>query len=143
MKDHENGEVMRIVIADDEPTNRLLGVLMLRRLGHEVHAVTDGAELIRYLESDWADVAFIDVHMPIMDGIAAAREIIRRWGDLTRPVMIALTANDDARVRQVCIASGMDGYLLKPITLQIFRESLAHWPTRPSDPRSMACSAAV
>lgn len=132
---------MKIIVADDEATNRLLLVLMLRRLGHEVRSVTDGAELLLECNADGADLLLIDVHMPVLDGVEAARAIVRTMGSVGRPILIAMTANDDRRVRQICIAAGMDDLLLKPVTLSALREALSHWPTRTVDPRVVTTAA--
>lgn len=134
---------MKIIVADDEATNRLLLVIMLRRLGHEVRSVTDGAELLLECNADGADLLLIDVHMPVLDGIEAARAIVRSMGSAGRPILIAMTANDDQRMRQVCMAAGMDDLLVKPVSLADLRESLSHWPVRINDPRIAAASTAA
>lgn len=121
---------MKIIVADDEPLNQKLAAVMFRRLGHSVKTVSNGRELVETLERETMEFAFMDIHMPVMGGIEATREIVRRWGPADRPIIIALTATADDNDRKECLAAGMDGFLSKPIRLQTLQETITHWSER-------------
>ncbi len=84
-------------------------------LGQSVTLARDGAEGVAAAASGSFDLILMDMQMPVMDGIAAARAI-RATGDPT-PI-IAMTANASDRDRQSCLEAGMDGFEPKPITLE-------------------------
>jgi CheY-like chemotaxis protein len=70
---------VRIAVAEDEPDIRRMFVRLLERLGHEVvFAVANGAELLEQTLDDRVDVVFVDLDMPVMDGLAAAEELERK-----------------------------------------------------------------
>lgn len=69
------------------------------------------------------DVVLLDVHRPEMDGIEAARRIVRKWPAGVRPTLIAVTAGAFAQDRESCLAAGMDSYLAKPVRMADLRRS--------------------
>jgi len=75
----ERGVSVRIALAEDEPDIRKMFVRLLERLGHEViFAVSNGAELLDQSLEDNVDIVFVDLDMPVMDGLAAAEEVERK-----------------------------------------------------------------
>jgi signal transduction histidine kinase/CheY-like chemotaxis protein len=104
--------VLNVLLAEDNPVNRLVAVKLLERLGHRVTAVEDGVEAVAMLGERRFDVVLMDVQMPRMDGFAATTAL-RERGD--RTPIVALTAHamkgDDER----CLAAGMDAYVAKPL----------------------------
>ena len=76
------------------------------------------------------DVVLMDVQMPEMDGLDAAREICSRWEPNERPRIIAMTANAMQGDREMCIAAGMDDYLTKPIRVERLVEALVNVAAR-------------
>ena len=115
----------RILIAEDNPTNQLVGLAQLARLGYQAHAVANGAEVLEALQHDTYDLVLMDCEMPAMDGYEATRRI-RRSGNLRLPI-IALTANAMTEDRDRCLREGMDGFLSKPVDLRKLAEMLAAW----------------
>lgn len=130
-----------VLIAEDNPVNAVLTQCMVRRAGCTATLVETGraaVAAVRYsLEGKGPaiDLVLMDVHMPDLDGIAAAREI-RRLSDQSRgrsatgrscPPLIAITANAFAEDRRSCLAAGMDDYLAKPFTWPEFKAVLARW----------------
>jgi len=107
----------RILAAEDNPVNRLVLSTLLAQIGVEAVAVEDGAQaLAAWRAGDW-DVILMDVQMPVMDGVMAARtirETERRQG-LARTPIIALTANAMAHQLAEYRAAGMDDCIAKPI----------------------------
>lgn len=77
--DATNGESLRIVLADDDPSQRHILTQVLQQLGHRVEcAASNGAELVAYCQQMPADVALLDFDMPLLDGLEAAEELSRR-----------------------------------------------------------------
>lgn len=121
---------MKIVIADDEPSNQKVTSIMCRRLGHDVRTASNGLELLEAIGRENADLVFLDIHMPMMDGLESAREIVRRWDPGQRPILIALSATADDRMWWDCLRAGMDGFLSKPVRMEALRETIDTWTDR-------------
>jgi signal transduction histidine kinase/CheY-like chemotaxis protein/HPt (histidine-containing phosphotransfer) domain-containing protein len=122
---------LRILLADDNEMNQTVGVRLLRRAGYEADVVSNGREVIESMQRQQYDVVFMDMQMPIMDGLDATREIHRLWASGDRPRIIALTASAQQDDRDRCLAAGMDDYLSKPIRgaeLRAVLEKLAPMP---------------
>jgi len=113
---------LRILLAEDNPVNQKVALMMLAREGFEADVAANGLEALRALERQPYDVVLLDIQMPEMDGLEAARRIRRRWGD--RPRLIALTANALPSDRQACLAAGMDDYIPKPVKRPTLRAAL-------------------
>lgn len=105
---------LRILVAEDNPSNQKVLVEMLKRMGYRADAVADGREVIEALDRRSYDLVFMDVKMPEMDGLKATQEIRRRW-PTNGPKIIAITAYALAGDKEKCIEAGMDGYIAKPV----------------------------
>jgi len=119
----------RILVAEDNSTNREVALGMLRQLGLRADAVANGAEAISALESIPYDLVLIDMRMPVMDGIEAARQIRNpRSAVLNHDIpIIALTANAMQSDRDSCLAAGMNDFVPKPILKAVLRAALNRW----------------
>ena len=104
---------MSILVAEDNPTNQLLLVKLLERLGYVPAVVGDGAAAVAAVEQRPVDVVLMDVQMPEVDGLEATRRIRGNGGP--QPWIVAVTANTTIDDRRACETAGMDGYLGKPI----------------------------
>ncbi len=120
---------LRILVAEDQDTNRRLALLLLEKLGHRADVAGNGREAVAAWEQFGYDLILMDCQMPELDGFEAAREIRRRAA--ARPAaecpavwIIALTANAFAGDRVRCLAAGMDGYLSKPVRPEELRAVL-------------------
>ena len=105
---------LRILVAEDIPSNQKALLEMLKRMGYRADAVADGKEVLQALEMRTYDLILMDIKMPEMDGIEATKEI-RRRGSIDEPKIIAITAYALAGDREKCLAAGMDDYISKPI----------------------------
>ncbi len=111
------GEGLDILVAEDNLVNQKLALRLLQKRGHRVALAKDGTEVLALLESLTFDLILMDVQMPRMDGVEAALEIRRREEVTGEHVPIfAVTANAMKGDREHYLASGMDGYLAKPIS---------------------------
>ena len=110
------GEIMplRVLVAEDIQVNQKLALRFLEGIGYRADVAGNGIEAIEAVARQRYDVVFMDVQMPEMDGLAATREIRRRWGS-SRPRIIAMTANAMQGDREACLAAGMDDYVTKPL----------------------------
>ena len=120
----------RVIVAEDEPTNRDLIQLFLSGLGVQPDFAVNGADLLDKLGEDPGyDLIFMDMMMPVMDGMEAARTVIERYGD-DRPRMVALTARALQEDRQRILLGGLDGFIAKPFSRSDLREALDATPVR-------------
>jgi CheY-like chemotaxis protein len=115
---------LKILVAEDNPVNQRVISLLLERLGYRIEIVANGLEVLTALQRKNFDLILMDVQMPEMDGLQAAREICRLYERENRPRMVALTANAVAGDRDDCLAAGMDGYLSKPVRSQELADAL-------------------
>ncbi|ENZ80952.1 MULTISPECIES: ATP-binding protein [Caulobacter] len=124
----------RVLLVDDHPMNRELGKALLTLVGCEVDTAEDGAEAVEAVRAGDFDLVLMDVHMPVMDGLAAARAIRALSGRPANVPIIALSA--DVLPEQVarCRAAGMDDHVAKPIR----REALIAAVARALDGRPPA-----
>lgn len=108
------GRPLRILSADDNATNQIVVLKMLQGLGVQVDTVGNGAEAVTAVSRFSYDVVLMDMRMPEMDGLQAARTIRSRAGAAELPI-IAVTANAFADDVNACFDAGMDDFVVKPI----------------------------
>jgi CheY-like chemotaxis protein len=121
---------LRALLAEDNPTNQLVAVRMLHRVGLTVDIAENGDRAVAMAGASDYDLIFMDLQMPKVDGFAAAREIRTRRGDGHRPVIIAMTANAVAGARERCLAAGMDDFVAKPVAFQDLEQLCQYWLDR-------------
>jgi len=116
---------LRILLADDQPTNRRVAELLLARLGQTCTTVEDGFKVLEAVAAQTFDIILLDVQMPGLDGLATARRLCHEHPVNSRPWIIAMTANVLEGDRAICLAAGMDDYLAKPINTRTLNSALA------------------
>jgi PAS domain S-box-containing protein len=114
----------RILVAEDNPTNRLVALAQLTKLGHNATAVNDGAAAVEAVRTGSYDLVLMDCHMPVMDGFAATR-LIRQSFQPHIPI-IALTASAMQEDRDQCLAE-MNDFVTKPVDLARLAAVLTRW----------------
>jgi len=115
----------KILIVEDNPINQKVASTLLRRLGQEPELVVDGAEAVKAVGNKHYDIIFMDVQMPIMNGLDATMAI--RALRITQPYIIALTANAMPEDRARCRDAGMNEFMSKPVELEDFRRVLGDY----------------
>ena len=135
----------RILLAEDNLVNQRLAVRLLEKQGHSVTVAANGKEALGALERDAFDVVLMDVQMPEMDGLEATRQIRDRESAgrsfrvprsdfrIRRVPIIAMTAHAMKGDRERCLATGMDGYVSKPIRPDELLEAIESLVAEESD----------
>lgn len=126
---------LEILVVEDNKINQRVVLRLLKRFEHNADVANDGQEALDMMGKKQYDLVFMDVQMPVMDGLTASRKIHQYWPD-TRPRIAALTANVMQQEMAACIQAGMDYYISKPITMKkLFNFYLSvfdqdgHWKT--------------
>jgi two-component system sensor histidine kinase/response regulator len=118
---------LKILLADDNPLNCRLAVLMLEKAGHQIDVVEDGAAAIEAVNARDYDLVLMDVQMPGVDGLEATRRIRRLPIARAGVPVIAITANAMAGDDQRCLAAGMNDYITKPIDRARLLGTVSKW----------------
>lgn len=121
------GKSLNILVAEDNPTNQFVIRSILDKLGHKVTIVNNGQEAIEHFQKECPDLILMDCEMPEVDGYTATIRIREMENANEHTPIIALTAHALAEARQQCLDSGMDDYVVKPISLQLLNESLSRY----------------
>ncbi len=114
---------LRVLVAEDNPVNTKLMTIHLDKLGYASVTTTSGEAALRRLSEESFDLVLMDIEMPAMDGLTAAR-IIRAGGSPQQPIrnkdvpIVAVTAHVSEEVRQACAEAGMNAYVGKPVNLE-------------------------
>jgi two-component system sensor histidine kinase/response regulator len=122
---------MRILLAEDNPINRKLAVILLKRAGYMVETVENGRQAVDALAQGRYSLALMDVQMPDMDGIEAVKLIRAQEGAEKHTPIIAMTAHAMKGDRERCLAAGMDDYLSKPLQTKELFEAIRRWTRLP------------
>jgi PAS domain S-box-containing protein len=117
---------LRVLLVEDNPTNRLVATRILEKTGATVAQAEDGAQAVAQLDAapDAFDAVLMDIQMPVMDGIEATRRL-RADARFARLPIIAMTADAMSEDRQNCLDAGMQDYVSKPIDVATLVGALA------------------
>jgi len=117
-------EGLRVLLAEDNAINAVVAQALLEQLKCNVEHVDNGLKAASRVEEGGIDVVFMDVHMPVMDGIEATRRIRKMNEDSAKVPIIGLTAEAFKERHTLFKEAGMDRIVTKPVTLEALRESL-------------------
>jgi signal transduction histidine kinase/CheY-like chemotaxis protein len=115
---------LNILVVEDNLLNQKVALRMLEKLGYQADLARDGMEALEMAQKNEYDIILMDIQMPRMDGLAATEELIKRFGNGKRPLIIGMTAHAANEERDCGLAAGMDDYLTKPIQLVKLKEVL-------------------
>jgi CheY-like chemotaxis protein len=127
---------LQVLVCDDHPVNRKLMVALLGRLGLAAQTCDHGAQALDLVRSrDW-DLVFMDMHMPVMDGLAATRAIRALGPRAASLVVVAVTADAFDEARRLALSAGMNDVITKPLQLRDVQACLVrhlrHLPNFPA-----------
>ncbi|MEK4512738.1 hybrid sensor histidine kinase/response regulator [Paenibacillus anaericanus] len=122
----------RILVVDDHHINQRLMVSMLRKLGYHCDIAEDGKQAVEMVQnSEGYDFIFMDLQMPVMDGLEATLRIREGEENEEKAKIIAMTANVMDGIKSKCLLTGMDDYISKPIQLSSLKNILGKYIATP------------
>lgn len=121
------GSPLRILLAEADPSNQKVLLMILKRLGYAADAVGDGISVLHALEQKQYDILLVNIMMPEMDGFTVAQEIRKRGPALGLPKIIAVTTYVFPDSRKRCIDAGMDDFIAKPVRVDDLARMLAKY----------------
>ncbi|PZO40514.1 MAG: hypothetical protein DCF19_11465 [Pseudanabaena frigida] len=107
---------LRILLVEDNKVNQMVARLLLKKLGYQIDIAENGLEAIKVVQENSYDLILMDIQMPEMDGLTAAKFIRSRLMNQVR--IVAMTADAMPEDRQACLEAGMNDYISKPINVQ-------------------------
>jgi CheY-like chemotaxis protein len=120
---------IQILLVEDNPTNQVVALAMLKKLGYKAKVTSNGREAITALQNMRYDIILMDCQMPEMDGFEATRRI--RQGEsgrrYTNVPIIAMTAHAMKGDKELCLEAGMNDYLAKPVKSEELSKLIAQW----------------
>ncbi len=121
---------LHVLLAEDNEVNQRLAKKILERLGYAPKTATDGRQVVNACRQQTFDMIFMDVQMPVMDGLEATQKLVEMLPPDQRPVIIAMTANAMEGDRERCLQAGMDDYLAKPIVAKEIQNIIERWANK-------------
>jgi signal transduction histidine kinase/DNA-binding NarL/FixJ family response regulator len=109
------GQHLRVLVAEDNIVNQKVILMLLQKLGVSADLAGDGAQAVAAVMANQYDLVLMDVQMPDLDGLEATRQIRSGLPLDRQPVIFGLTAHATTEYRDLCLGSGMNGYLTKPL----------------------------
>jgi PAS domain S-box-containing protein len=125
----EGSRPLLVLLAEDNEVNQQVARLTLANAGIDVDVAEDGVAAVELARAGRYDVILMDVQMPVMDGLAAARRIRALSRHAATPI-VAITANAFAEDREACRAAGMDDHLAKPMDPEALVRTVRRWAAR-------------
>ena len=120
----------KILIADDKASSRELMRTLLEHSGYEMLEAADGQEALDVARASSPDLILLDIHMPVLDGYAAVRQM-RLDEKLQKLPIVALTASAMHTDRDRVLQAGFTAYITKPVSLTVLRQELARLLSEP------------
>jgi CheY-like chemotaxis protein len=117
------GSSPNILLAEDNPVNQKMALIMLRKLGLRADTASSGQQVLTALEEQPYDLVLMDIEMPEMDGIEATKLIRERWS--LGPKIIMLTSLEPELCRDICYNAGADDFINKPVRIDELDAAIA------------------
>ena len=117
---------LSILVVDDDELSRKLMRVLLTRQGHRVEVASNGLEALDAIKSQKFDIVFMDLQMPVMDGMEASRQVREGENEGVHTFIVALTADYFPEDGQKLFEAGMDNYLSKPFQVEHIQKLLRY-----------------
>lgn len=118
---------LNILLAEDNPINQIVAASILDEMAYKAEIAETGLQAIECLKIRVFDVIFMDMQMPVLDGLTATRRIRQEFPADRQPIIIAMTANAMESDKDACLAAGMNDYISKPILPEAIEAALERW----------------
>lgn len=120
---------IKVLIAEDNKINQKLAIALLKKLNISPFVADNGRVAVELQKKHQFDLILMDVQMPILNGIDATKEIRTEKENLNKPIILALTANAFEEDKKICLASGMNDFVPKPISFKDLTKKISkHFP---------------
>ena len=119
-------EGAQVLVAEDDPTSRMVTEALLKKLSCQVDLAADGREALEKARTNEYDIVFMDCHMPLIDGFQATKRI-RQSPDKEDLPIIALTASVAEEDTTRCLEAGMNDVVCKPVRTSMLAKALERW----------------
>lgn len=116
-----------ILVVEDHPANQKYVQKLFAKLGYDVQLASNGREAVGMALTDSYDLIFMDIQMPIMDGIQASYEILGSLEEHEQPTIIALTGSAEPEIQEQCLDVGMKDVIWKPVKRDQVTEAIIKW----------------
>ncbi|MNZ41914.1 Sensory/regulatory protein RpfC [compost metagenome] len=126
----DDTNTLSLLIAEDHPVDCQLFIQLLEKLGYHPDLAHNGIEVVEALSAKKYDMVFMDLDMPIMDGIKSARLIRQLMSADKMPAIIGVSTNISKEEQERCIASGMETVISKPLKTWEINKLLEDWKSR-------------
>ena len=115
----------KILVVEDNKINQKLALMVFKKLGYEITFANNGKEALSILIENSFSIVFMDIQMPIMDGLTCTKEVFRsQIIDPDKTKIVAMTANAFQEDKEKCLNAGMVDFISKPIDLSLIKEVL-------------------
>lgn len=114
---------IRILLVEDNLINQKFAIKALEKLGYDPDIASNGKEAVEKVKGNNYDLIFMDLQMPIMDGITATKEIMK-LSLKQQPIIVAMTANAFKDDKDKSIEAGMSGFLTKPVSIKKIKDTI-------------------
>jgi CheY-like chemotaxis protein len=121
---NEKLRALNLLLAEDNVVNQKLALKLLTTRGHKVSVANNGREALEAAQRERFDAILMDLQMPVMGGIEACKAIRAAETAGSRVPIIAVTAHALDRDRDLCLASGMDGFVTKPVRIEVLMSEI-------------------
>jgi len=126
----ESGQ-LNCLIAEDNLINQKILMRFLNNLGLDADLAKNGLESVEAVNNKVYDVIFMDIQMPLMDGLAATKCILNECQLEKDPIIIAVTANTSKDIEKKCYECGMTGFISKPVSMKVIKSALKQYLNYP------------
>jgi PAS domain S-box-containing protein len=123
----DNQSKKKILLVEDNPISQNLELKILREVGYNVEAVSNGNDAIQSAMSGTFNLILMDIEMADVDGITATKKIREIDSPVSKIPIIAVTAHSSMKDRERCLAAGMDDYIAKPINIHFLKITIDQW----------------